>query len=181
MLVRGIWTGKGEEEGRGRTVAEMHACISETDAGKGGSEEHLALGFMVFWIFGCAGEVLDGASKCLQGKDIADGVCALVGRSIDRIRWAGNAFKVRYRSPALETVAQNIETRASVHSSRHGAGVEWITYPKRGLEISMRDSCLGPFGDKIENRGPRGFGSGSCCGGNGDKRLQRLRYWEAFS
>lgn len=39
-----------DRKGRGSTVAEMHSSVAETDAGKGGSEEHLALRLVVIWV-----------------------------------------------------------------------------------------------------------------------------------
>jgi len=69
-------------DGVAHAVAEMDACVSEADACEGGGEEHLRLRFVVVWVFGRAGEVLDGCFQCLEGEDVGDGVGALVGWAV---------------------------------------------------------------------------------------------------
>lgn len=71
-------------------------------------------------------------------------------------------------------MTKHIETRGSMHGRRHGARIERITYAKRGLEISVRDSCLGFLGDEVEDGSSGGFGS--CTGGGryGDEGQQLL-------
>ena len=47
-------------DGIAHAVAEMDARIPEADTGESGGEKHFRLRFVVVWVFGRAGEVLDG-------------------------------------------------------------------------------------------------------------------------
>lgn len=91
----------GEREGGGDTVAEMNTSVTETDAGKCGGEEHLALRLVVIWVPDRAGQVLNRRSEGLEGEDITDRIRALVRGAINRVLWAGNTLIIRDCSPAL--------------------------------------------------------------------------------
>ena len=72
-------------DGIAHAVAQMHTCVSETDARESGGEEHLTLGFEVVRIFDCSGEILDGTAESLKREDIRDGIGTLVGWTVYRV------------------------------------------------------------------------------------------------
>lgn len=90
------------------TVAEMHTSVAKSDAGKRGSEEHLALRLVVIWVPNRAGQVLNCLSERLEGEDVTNGICALVRGAVNRVLRAGDALVVGDRGPALEAVAEDV-------------------------------------------------------------------------
>ena len=110
-------------DGVAHSVAEVDACVAETDAGEGGREEHFGLGFVIVRVFGGAGEVFDCLAEGLQGEDVGDGVRALVGGSVDGVEWARRAVLIGDCGPGFETVAEDVEAGGGVDGGGHGAGV----------------------------------------------------------
>lgn len=90
------------------TMAQMDTSVAEADAGKRGSEEHLALRLVVIWVPHRAGQVLNRRPESLEGEDITNRICALVRGAVNRVLRTGNALIIRDSSPALETVAEDI-------------------------------------------------------------------------
>ena len=73
----------------------MNTSVSEAHAGEGCSEQHLALGFEIIWVSDGTWEVLDGASKGMEGKDVGYRISALIGRAVEWIGRARRAFAIR--------------------------------------------------------------------------------------
>lgn len=90
------------------TVTEMHSSVSEANAGKRSSEEHLALRLVVIRIPNRARQVLNRLPQRLEGENITNRIRALVRGAINRVLRAWNALIIRDGSPALETVAENV-------------------------------------------------------------------------
>lgn len=72
----------------------MHARVAEADAREGGREQHLRLRFVVVGVLDGAREVFDCAAQGLQGEDVGDGVCALVGGAVDGVCGTRDALVV---------------------------------------------------------------------------------------
>ena len=88
----------------------MHPRVAETDASQGGGEQHFGLGFVVFGVFDCPGEVLDRLAECLEGEDVRYGVRTLVSRAVDGVLGSRRSGVVGNRGPGLKTVAEDIKT-----------------------------------------------------------------------
>ncbi len=86
-------------DGVAHAVAQVHSGIAKADAGQGGGEQHLRLGFGVVGIANGAGKVLHGGAKSLHGEYVRDGVRPLIGRTDDGILGARPAFRVGNRRP----------------------------------------------------------------------------------
>ena len=155
-------------DGVAHPMAQMHACVAEAYTRKRGGEEHLALGFEVVRVLGGAGKVLDCGLEGLKGEDVGDGVGALVGGSVERVRRARRAFRVGDRGPGFECVAEDVEARGGVHGGGHGAGVEGVADAEGGFEGAVGDAGFGALGDEVEDGGAGGFAAGAGGGGDGD-------------
>ena len=152
----------------------MDACVAETDTGKGGREEHLALGLKVIGVADGTGQVLDGAAEGVEGEDVGDGVGALVGRTEEGVCGAGSALVVGDGGVGLQRVAQDVEAGAGLDGRGHGAGVEGVADAQGGLEVAVGDARLGALGDEVEDGGARRLAASAGRGGHGDEGLEGL-------
>lgn len=168
-------------DGVAHAVAEMDTRVAEADAGEGGGQQHLGLGFVVVWVLGGAREVLDRAAEGLQGEDVGDGVGALVGGAVEGVGGARGAHVVGDRGPALEGVAEHVEAGGGVHGGGHGAGVEGVADAEGGFQGAVGDAGFGFFADEVEDGGAGGFGAGAGGGGDGDEGGEGLVDGEAFA
>lgn len=162
-------------------VAEVHACIAETDTRKRRGEQHLTLGLVVVWVVHCAGKVFDCVAEGLEGEDVGDGVGALVGGALDGVLGAWGALVVGDCGPGFERVAEYVEAGGGVNGAGHGAGVEGVDYAEGGFEVAVRDTGLCALGDEIEDGGARCLGPGSCGCGDGDEGEEFGWDGEAFA
>lgn len=168
-------------DGVAHAVAEMDAGVAETDAGEGGGQQHLRLGFVVVWVLGRAREVLDRAAEGLEREDVGDGVGALVGGAVDGVGGAGGAHVVGDGGPAFEGVAEDVEAGGGVHGGGHGAGVEGVADPEGGFQGAVGDAGFCFFGDEVEDGGAGGFGAGAGGGGDGDEGGEGFVDGKAFA
>lgn len=112
-----------EKGASGHTVAEMHASVAETNTGKCGGEEHLALRLVIIWVPDRAGKVFNSRPEGLEGEDITNRICALVSGAVNRVLRARNTLIIRDCCPALETVTEDVKTRGGVDGGGHSACV----------------------------------------------------------
>lgn len=166
-------------DGVAHPMTQMHAGVAEADARKGGGEEHLRLGFVVVGVVDGAGEVFDCAFEGLQGENVGDGVCALVGGAVDGVRRAGGAGGVGDGCPGFKRVAEDVEAGGGVDGGGHGACIQGVADPQGGFEGAVCDACLCFFGDEVEDGGTGCFAAGTGGGGNGDEGGEGFRYREA--
>ena len=168
-------------DGVAHAVAEVHARVAEADARERGRQQHLALGFVVLRVPDRAGQVLDRAAEGLQREDVGDGVRALVGGAVDRVRGAGHPLVVGDRGPGLQRVAQDVEARGGVHGGGHAARVQGVADPERGLQRAVGDARFGLLGDKVEDGGAGRLGARAGGGGDGNQGKERPRDGEALA
>lgn len=88
-------------DGVAHAMAEMDSGVAKTDASQGCCEEHLGLGFSIVRVTDCAGEIFDGGSEGVQGKDVGNGIGALVGRPGDGVRGTWDALVVGNCGPGF--------------------------------------------------------------------------------
>lgn len=166
-------------DGIAHSVAEMDARITKAYAREGGSQQHFALGFVIFWVFDGAREVFDRAPEALQGEDVGYGVRALVCGAVDWVRRAWGAGLVGDCGPGFEAMAEDVEARGGVDGGGHGAGIERVTDAKGRLEGAVGDAGLCFLGDEIEDGSAGRFATSSGGGWDGNEREEGFCYWKA--
>lgn len=134
-------------DGVAHPVAEVDAGVAEADAGEGGGEQHLRLGFGVVRVADGAGEVFDCGAERLEGEDVGYGIRALVGWAGDWVVGTGGSLVVGDCGPGFEAVAENVETGGGVHGRGHRAGVEGVANPQGRSEGAMGDAGFCFLGD----------------------------------
>lgn len=162
-------------------VAEMDTRVAEPDTGQCRGQKHLRLGFKVIGIFNCAGQVFDRAPEGLQGEDIRDGVRALVGGAVDRVRRTGDTLVEGDGGPRFKRMAEHIQTRSGMDGGGHGACVDGITDTQGGLEGAVCDASFSSLGDEIEDCGTGGLRASTGRGRYRDEGLQWLGDGEALA
>lgn len=155
-------------------MAQMNSRISKANSRQRRCQEHLALGFIILGVFHGTGEILHSSLECVEREDIRNRIGSLVRWPQNWIRWSRCSLGVGDGCPGLKRVAQDVQTRGSLDSRRHGACVEWVTNSKCWLEVSVSDTSLCLLGDEIEDGCSRSFAASTRCSWDCNERLKRF-------